>query len=303
MRFVPTAIPDVILVEPDVYKDDRGFFLETYHEKKYAAGGIPGPFVQDNHSRSVQGTLRGLHAQIRHPQGKLVRAVEGEMFDVAVDIRRQSPTFGRWVGVRLSGENFRQLYVPPGFAHGFCVVSAQVHVEYKCTAFYDPADEISIAWDDPEIGIQWPMKDPIVVGQGQAGPTAQRDGRSTTLAGRRRPLDWRGIWLSEDWCLRSRSSPGVGERRRGRRRRSYLRPGPDETGSVLAGVTVDLHGAGRSADPTATTAQQRPLRVRSIDPGRYEVALPSAELRHRGAGGRGRGRPHGERRDHSARRS
>ena len=156
------AIPDVILVEPDVYKDERGFFLETYHERKYAEGGVPGPFVQDNHSRSVQGTLRGLHAQVRRPQGKLVRAVEGEMFDVAVDIRRASATFGRWVGVRLSGENFRQLYVPPGFAHGFCVVSAQVHVEYKCTAFYDPADEISIAWDDPEIGIEWPMNEPIV---------------------------------------------------------------------------------------------------------------------------------------------
>jgi dTDP-4-dehydrorhamnose 3,5-epimerase len=170
VRFVPTALPDVILVEPDVYKDDRGFFLETYHERKYAEGGIAGPFVQDNHSRSVQGTLRGLHAQIRHPQGKLVRAVEGEMFDVAVDIRRGSPTFGRWVGVRLSGENFRQLYVPPGFAHGFCVVSAQVHVEYKCTAFYDAADEISIAWDDPDIGIEWPIAKPIVSDKDERAP-------------------------------------------------------------------------------------------------------------------------------------
>ena len=162
MRFVPTALPDVILVEPDVYKDDRGFFLETYHERKYAEGGIAGPFVQDNHSRSVQGTLRGLHAQIRRPQGKLVRAVEGEMFDVAVDIRPGSPTFGRWVGVRLSGENFRQLYVPPGFAHGFCVLSPFAQVEYKCTDLYDPADEIGIAWNDPALGIAWPIMDPIL---------------------------------------------------------------------------------------------------------------------------------------------
>ena len=162
MEFVRLELEGIILVKPDVHGDARGFFLETYHARKYREGGIPEPFVQDNHSFSVHGTLRGLHAQLRRSQGKLVRAVEGEMFDVAVDIRRTSPTFGRWVGVRLSGENFRQLYVPPGFAHGFCVVSALVHVEYKCTAFYDPADEISIAWDDPEIGIEWPIKEPIV---------------------------------------------------------------------------------------------------------------------------------------------
>ena len=170
MKFTALALPDVILVEPDVHRDARGFFVETYHLEKYRAGGIPGPFVQDNHSRSVRGTLRGLHAQLLHPQGKLVRAVEGEMFDVAVDIRRGSPTFGRWIGVRLSGDNFRQLYVPPGFAHGFCVVSAQVHVEYKCTAFYDRADEISIAWDDDEIGIQWPLRDPMVSAKDSAAP-------------------------------------------------------------------------------------------------------------------------------------
>ena len=184
MRFVPTAIPDVILVEPDVFKDDRGFFLETYHERKYAEAGIGGRFVQDNHSRSVQGTLRGLHAQVRQPQGKLVRAVEGEMFDVAVDIRRGSPTFGRWVGVLLSGENFRQLYVPPGFAHGFCVVSVLVHVEYKCTAFYDQGDEISIAWNDPEIGIAWPLRDPIVSAKDRRAPTLREiDDRLPAFAG------------------------------------------------------------------------------------------------------------------------
>jgi dTDP-4-dehydrorhamnose 3,5-epimerase len=162
MRFVPTELHEVVLVEPDVFRDERGFFLETYHERKYAAGGIPGPFVQDNHSRSVQGTLRGLHAQVERPQGKLVRAVEGEMFDVAVDIRRGSATFGRWVGVRLSGENFQQLYVPPGFVHGFCVLSAVVHVEYKCTDFYDAEDEIGLAWNDPDVGIEWPIRDPTI---------------------------------------------------------------------------------------------------------------------------------------------
>jgi len=162
VRFTRLELPEVILVEPDVHRDPRGFFLETYHLDKYRAGGVPGPFVQDNHSRSVQGTLRGLHAQRRRPQGKLVRAVEGEMFDVAVDIRRDSATFGRWVAVRLSGENFHQLYVPPGFAHGFCVLSPVVHVEYKCTELYDPADEIGVAWNDPDVAIGWPVRDPIV---------------------------------------------------------------------------------------------------------------------------------------------
>ena len=162
MRFLPTALPGVILVEPEVHRDGRGFFLESYHLEKYRQGGIPGPFVQDNHSHSVQGTLRGLHAQIGRPQGKLVRAVKGDMFDVAVDIRRNSPCFGKWVGVRLSGDDFRQLYVPPGFAHGFCVLSPTVDVEYKCTDFYDPGSEVSIAWNDPQIGIQWPVDAPVL---------------------------------------------------------------------------------------------------------------------------------------------
>ena len=162
MKFTKTELPGVILVEPDVYSDSRGFFLETYHQRKYSEGGIPGPFVQDNHSHSVRGTLRGLHAQVGRPQGKLVRAVAGEMFDVAVDIRNGSPTLGRWVGFVLSGENFRQLYVPPGFAHGFCVLSERVDVEYKCTDFYDQAAEIAVAWTDPEIGILWPVSDPTL---------------------------------------------------------------------------------------------------------------------------------------------
>lgn len=159
MKFLPTAIPEVIVVEPAVFRDDRGFFLEVYHQRKFQEGGLPGTFVQDNHSHSIRGTLRGLHAQVRKPQGKLVRAAVGEIFDVAVDIRPGSPTFGRWVGEVLSGENFRQLWVPPGFAHGFCVLSETAHVQYKCTELYDREDEIAILWNDPEIAIAWPVKD------------------------------------------------------------------------------------------------------------------------------------------------
>ena len=153
-----------------MFRDRRGFFLETYHQRKYAEGGVAGVFVQDNHSRSVQGTLRGLHAQLRRPQGKLVRAVEGEMFDVAVDIRRGSPTFGRWVGFVLSGENFRQLWIPAGFAHGFCVLSERVHVEYKCSDYYDPGHEIGIAWNDPQVGIRWPIERPVLSAKDAAAP-------------------------------------------------------------------------------------------------------------------------------------
>lgn len=170
MRFAPTAIPDVLVIEPAVHRDERGFFLETWHQKKYADAGITGPFVQDNHSHSRRGALRGLHAQRHHPQGKLVRVIDGEVFDVAVDIRRGSPTFGKWVSDRLSGENFRQLWIPPGFAHGFCVLSETVHLEYKCTDFYDGADEIAIAWDDPEIGIEWPLSDPTLSAKDAAAP-------------------------------------------------------------------------------------------------------------------------------------
>jgi dTDP-4-dehydrorhamnose 3,5-epimerase len=162
MRVLPTDLPEVLLIEPFVYRDARGFFLETWHEQKYKDAGIPGPFVQDNHSHSAQNTLRGLHAQREQPQGKLVRAIEGEMFDVAVDIRRGSPTFSRWVGFTLSGDNFRQLWIPPGFAHGFCVLSEWVHVEYKCTGFYERSDELAIAWNDAEIGIAWPISTPVL---------------------------------------------------------------------------------------------------------------------------------------------
>jgi dTDP-4-dehydrorhamnose 3,5-epimerase len=162
VKFVPSALPDVIVIEPDVLQDRRGFFLETYHLEKYRAGGITEAFVQDNHSRSSGGTVRGLHLQLQHPQDKLIRVVEGEIFDVAVDVRRGSPTFGKWVGVALSAANFRQCYIPKGFAHGFAVVSEVAQVEYKCTDIYHPASEIGIAWDDPDIGIVWPVSTPIL---------------------------------------------------------------------------------------------------------------------------------------------
>jgi dTDP-4-dehydrorhamnose 3,5-epimerase len=171
VRVVPTDLPGVIVIEPAIHADGRGFFLETYHAERYREHGITGPFVQDNHSRSVAGTLRGLHLQIRRPQGKLVRAIEGEIFDVAVDVRRGSPTFGRWVGAILTAENFRQMYVPPGFAHGFAVVSPVAQVEYKCTDLYDPASEIGIAWNDPALGITWPIAQPLLSARDSQHPT------------------------------------------------------------------------------------------------------------------------------------
>lgn len=170
MRLRPAAVPGVLLVEPMVHRDERGFFLESYREDRFRAGGVELRFVQDNHSLSRRGTLRGLHAQRRKPQGKLVRAVEGEIFDVAVDVRPGSPTFGKWVGERLSAENFLQLYVPPGFLHGFCVLSDRAQVEYKCTDYYDAADEYGVVWDDPDIDIDWPVKDPILSKKDRALP-------------------------------------------------------------------------------------------------------------------------------------
>jgi dTDP-4-dehydrorhamnose 3,5-epimerase len=163
VQFLPTEIPEVIIVEPRVFSDERGFFMETWERRKYAAGGIDVDFVQDNHSASVQGTLRGLHYQVQQAQGKLVRAIEGEIFDVAVDLRRSSPTFGRWVGARLSADNRRQLWVPPGFAHGFFVTSETAQVLYKCTDYYAPQHERSLRWDDPDLGIDWPLVDGIEV--------------------------------------------------------------------------------------------------------------------------------------------
>ncbi|HEV2762844.1 MAG TPA: dTDP-4-dehydrorhamnose 3,5-epimerase [Pyrinomonadaceae bacterium] len=158
MIFQPADdIAEVILVQPDVYEDARGFFMESYQTEKYAGGGITETFVQDNHSGSRRATLRGLHYQIRRPQGKLVRVVAGEVFDVAVDLRRRSPTFGRWVGARLSAENRRQLWIPRGFAHGFYVLSEWAEVLYKATDFYVGEHDRTLLWNDPRIGIAWPL--------------------------------------------------------------------------------------------------------------------------------------------------
>jgi len=162
VKFVETKLPGVILVELDLFEDPRGYFFEMYHAGKHADGGIRGPFVQDNFSHSVRGTLRGLHYQLKHAQGKLVMALEGRIFDVAVDIRKGSPTFKQWAGVELSGESKRQLYIPPGFAHGFCVLSETADVLYKCTDVYSQKDERGIIWNDPALGIQWPATDPLL---------------------------------------------------------------------------------------------------------------------------------------------
>jgi len=176
VRCAPTRLPGVIVIEPDVHVDARGFFLETYHAEKYRAAGITGPFLQDNVSRSVRRTLRGLHLQLRHPQGKLIRVMEGEIYDVAVDVRRGSPDFGRWVGVYLSGGNFKQCWIPPGFAHGFCVVSDDAQIEYKCTEIYDPASEIGIAWNDPALAISWPIADPLLSDRDRTNPSLHAAG-------------------------------------------------------------------------------------------------------------------------------
>jgi dTDP-4-dehydrorhamnose 3,5-epimerase len=170
MRFVPTELPGVILVEPAVLRDSRGFFLEAYHAAKFASAGIDVRFVQDNHSLSSRGTLRGLHAQCRFPQGKLVRCTEGSIFDVAVDVRRGSPGFGRWFGVELSAENFRQLWIPPGFLHGFCVLSERAQLQYKCTELYRADDEIGVVWNDPELAIRWPVDAPLLSDKDRALP-------------------------------------------------------------------------------------------------------------------------------------
>jgi dTDP-4-dehydrorhamnose 3,5-epimerase len=174
MQFVTCPLPGVIVVEPDVHRDPRGFFLEAYHAGRYQAHGIPMGFVQDNHSLSTRGTLRGLHLQLQEPQGKLVRSVHGEIWDVAVDIRPESPTFKQWFSVLLSGDNFRQLYIPPGYAHGFCVLSEMAQVEYKCSAYYNPADERGIAYDDPELAIAWPITSPVLSTRDEANPTLAR---------------------------------------------------------------------------------------------------------------------------------
>ena len=157
MQVQETGLPGVLIVELDVFDDRRGLFAETYHKQRYAAAGIAVDFVQDNFSRSSRGTVRGLHYQIEHAQGKLVQVIAGEVFDVAVDMRRDSPHFGRWTGVRLSSQKFRQLYIPPGFAHGFCVLSETADMWYKCTDTYHREHERTLLWNDPQIGVEWPI--------------------------------------------------------------------------------------------------------------------------------------------------
>jgi dTDP-4-dehydrorhamnose 3,5-epimerase len=177
MQITPLAIPDVVTIEPKVFQDDRGFFLETFQAEKYRAAGITAPLVQDNHSGSSQGVLRGLHYQIRKPQGKLVSVIVGEVFDVAVDLRRSAPTFGRWVGVTLSARNHRQMWVPPGFAHGFYVLSEWAEVAYKVTDFYDPQGERTLIWNDPQVGIHWPLP------SGQQPILSPKDAQGGPLSG------------------------------------------------------------------------------------------------------------------------
>lgn len=176
MKFTPTEIPDVVLIEPRVFGDARGFFMETYQEQVFAEAGITARFVQDNHSGSVQGILRGLHYQIQQSQGKLVRVTAGEVFDVAVDLRRSSPTFGRWVGVALSAENKRMLWIPPGFAHGFYVASDWAEFTYKVTDFYAPQWERTLIWNDLQVAVQWPLVN------GQHPALSAKDAQGFSLA-------------------------------------------------------------------------------------------------------------------------
>jgi len=173
----PTALPDVLLIEPRVFGDARGFFFESWNQRAFAAAGLDGIFVQDNHSRSLRGVLRGLHYQVEHAQGKLVRVCAGEVFDVAVDIRRSSPTFGRWVGMNLSADNRRMLWIPPGFAHGFLVVSEAAEFLYKTTDYWYPEHERTLLWNDPALAIDWPLEGaPVLAAKDAAGqPLAAAD--------------------------------------------------------------------------------------------------------------------------------
>ena len=162
LKVLPTKLAGVYIIEPQVFSDARGFFMETYHQRRYTESGINCNFVQDNLSRSVRGALRGLHYQVQQPQAKLIQVIKGAVFDVVVDIRRGSPSFGQWIGVDLSEENKRQLFVPQGFAHGFCALSEAADLVYKCTDFYAPEDEGGILWSDPDLAIDWPVAEPLI---------------------------------------------------------------------------------------------------------------------------------------------
>ncbi|MBX2867646.1 MAG: dTDP-4-dehydrorhamnose 3,5-epimerase [Acidiferrobacterales bacterium] len=168
MEVEKTKLPGVVLLTPKIHGDERGFFMETFNQATFGNLGLPDSFVQDNHSRSSYGVLRGLHFQYPQWQGKLVRVLNGEIFDVAVDVRADSPSFGQWVGVTLSAENKQQLYIPSGYAHGFCVTSDIADVAYKCTSLYKPEDDVGIRWDDPDVNVEWPISDPIVSTKDQA---------------------------------------------------------------------------------------------------------------------------------------
>lgn len=170
MKITTTALPGVLIIEPKAFGDSRGFFLETFQTERYASAGITLPFVQDNHSRSQRGVLRGLHLQTQRPQGKLVSVSRGSVFDVAVDINPQSATFGQYVGVELNDENHRQLWIPPGYAHGFCVLSEIADFQYKCTDFYDPSAEAGLIWNDPDVNINWPIHSPLLSEKDQLLP-------------------------------------------------------------------------------------------------------------------------------------
>lgn len=179
MRLRETGLPEVLLLEPAVFRDERGFFTETFSTRAVEGSGIPFEFVQDNHSRSTLGVLRGMHYQLRSPQGKLVHVARGRIFDVALDIRVGSPHFGRWFGAELDDENLTSLWIPPGFAHGFCVLSDVADVIYKCTALYDPSDDRGVAWNDPEFGIDWPIANPVV---------SEKDSRQALISPDRKDL-------------------------------------------------------------------------------------------------------------------
>lgn len=186
MNVLQTDLPGVLVVEPRVNRDERGFFVESYQVPRYAQHGIDATFIQDNHSRSVRGTLRGLHAQLERPQAKLLRVLQGTIFDVVVDVRRGSQTFKRWISVELSADNFRQIYVPIGFAHGFCVLSDWAEVEYKCSDLYQAGDELGLAWNDPEIGVAWPIAEPLLSDKDRNGqPLARLQDRLPAFGARR----------------------------------------------------------------------------------------------------------------------
>jgi dTDP-4-dehydrorhamnose 3,5-epimerase len=185
MKIIATPIDGLLVLEPDIFRDERGFFLETFHEQKYENLGIEKHFVQDNLSFSSKGILRGLHFQYRHPQAKLVQVLFGEVFDVAVDIRQGSPTFGKWFGIMLSQDNLYQMFIPEGFAHGYCVISQTALFAYKCSDFYSPAHEGGLLWSDPDIGIQWPVSDPLL---------SQKDSRLPRLS--EFPEDWQTLAIN-----------------------------------------------------------------------------------------------------------